>query len=541
MDFKNDNFEKENQFTELTEEEINASTVFSKPNIEHIEKPKKANRLMRIVIPLVAILVVFGLSLFLNAKFGGNKATSDNSSASEISSGVKIIDLKAEDIKSIEFKNNSLEASFYPSGSGEDLAWYIKNIKEEYIDIEGTGNLISDIIGAVAVMEKDVNEKTDYGFDKPTATAKIIKNDGKEILMEISKEFATGNIKGAYVRTSDKKDKVYIITDTLLRYYSWDMSYFMNSVMPTAIEENKDNSKYFVEELTGFDYFKFSGDIVAEDYQFEMYGRENSQIKFKMTSPYVYNANEDRVGEFFTFAKNDLEAYGILEFNNDGLTDSQIKKYGLDKPSAEIEYKVGKDIVNIKLALMNGEEKSGSFAAIINDVPIIYEVGKSSFSFLSYDYSKFVSSELLMENIAGIDYIEFMIGNKNYRFNSYTKEAEDDESEEIAFKYDGKNIDSEIFTEYYYRALSISAYTSANSVIPKKPNRAEKYLSITIHHNKQIADEDITLTIYKLGDNSRYYAEVNGNGVGEVNPTLPDLIYSDIDKVITNSQLTAIE
>ena len=543
MDFENktpeDLTSEDSQFTELTEEEINASTVFSKPNIVNT-KPKKKKTWLRIAIPLLSVIAVLLISLFLNQKIG-DKDTSSTDSSTTTGETITVLNLDEKDIKNVEFKSKSLDLTLYPTTDSDEILWYIKGIEKKYQDTEATKNTVTDCINAVATIEREYNPNEDYGFDNPTATALITTKEGKKISLEISDEYKKGALTGAYMRTSEAKDKIYILKDTQFESYDWSLTYYINPKIPTAIKEDKSNAEYFTDELTGFDYFEFSGEIAAENYRFEMTDRENSSVKFKMVTPYVYNASTEAVEEFFNFAKTDMESYEVYAFNKNGLTAKELKKYGLDTPDATIKYKVGKDVVTIKVARTNIKGEEDFHAVIMNDIPIIYKVSKGTFSFLSYDYTKFVSSTLLAENIIGMKNLTLNINGKTYKFD--VKAKENDEAEiEAKIKYDGKNIDTNNFTEYYYRVLSICAYLSSDSLMQERPKDAEEYFTVTIGHNKTVKDKDITLKLYKLkGNSTRFYAELDGNPVGLCDVKYANSVYKDIKKLINNAELSEID
>lgn len=529
----------------LTDEQMNSSTIFSKPEIEDKKPPKKQKKgfILRVLLAIFLIALLIGLTLFFNKQFGKNSGSSSASSAPETdkSTLVNIISYETDDLKSVEIKNEYGTFDFYydKHSDEEGKHWYIKGISEEYINSESTELTVGDCANLTALMRRDAEPSFDYGFDTPKAVANVTLESGETYTLTIGKPFKNGNIEGAYAKVSEDESGVYVLDTETSEYLSRETVYYINSTAATAIEKTDSNSEYFGDSLEGFDYITLSGDNVTEDYRFEMYNRDNSSVKYRMTSPAVYNADDDTISNVLSIVSENLETGGVYEFQNGGLSDKLLKEYGLDNPCATLVYKVGKDTVTIKLQQSDTDEKY--YAMTVNQDPVIYKVTRLSFDFLEYDCYRFVSSAVLLEDITGIKTVDVSIEGQKYEFGlKTTKSTNEDDEEEYTttVKFDGKNIDYENFSRYYYYMLAVCPYVSDNSLMTERPEGAEEYVSVTMKHNSATDDDDITMTVFKLKNNkSRYYIELDGTPVGLCEIRFPDLLAANIDEVISNEKI----
>jgi len=527
--------------------DFESSTVFSKPNIE--DKPIRAKKnggfLIRIILaPVIIAALIIGVLLF-NKYFGesGKLSSGEISSGETQSKAVVVTAYESDEIKSLSVKNESGKLEFYPDESGSDeeetSKWYIKGVPEKNTDTEATELTVSDCARFIALIERDFDSTIDYGFDNPIAEIVVTPKKGEPYELTLGKPFLLGSAEGAYAKISLYPDKVYAIDGTIAEYYTQSRLNYISPFLSTAIEENDDNTDYFGEGLEAFDYISFSGDIAKADFRFEMYGRENSSNKYLMTSPSKRFADETQISTMLSVVEQDLEGTGVYYYDEKGISDKALKEFGFADSSTSLEYKVGKDVVGLKICQSAKDEKY--YAAILEGTPIIYQLPKRSVEFLGFDEVTFTSGSILLENISGIETAEFTIDGKKYAFNIEHKSEENDEGEKevvTTVKYDGKTIDYEIFSKYYYYALAVGPYVSTTSLLDKRPEGAEEYVKVTLKHNDTVKDPDTTMTIFKLPDNDlRYYIELDGMSMGLGDKKYADMLQSAIKKVITNQDI----
>lgn len=548
MSEENKNKSLQGDFKELTEEEINTSSVFSKPQIEHKPEKEKAGLGMAVktVIALVVVVALIAATLLINKLFGTSDETSSTLSIADgsiASSGmtdyaVQVTDYTAEDVKSVSLENKNGEFEFYSEEKDGNISWYIKGIDKKYINTTVTDLTIDDCACPRAALSRDYEEGYDYGFDKPEAEFTVTLKNGKKFSMTVSSPFQNGSITGSYLKSSLTSDKVYILSGENTEYYTRETVYYINKEAPTKIEQTDENEEYFSGSITKVDYAEFSGRNSKAEYRFEMSDRENSTIEYVMVSPYEYPANTERVSFALDPITENLEAEDIYYFNKKGIPEDVLKDYSLDDPDAVVKYKIASDEVVIKVAQSKTDKVY--YAVTVNDGPVIYKITSRSFDFLEQDPSYFAGESILLENIDGLKEMTFNIGDKTYAFSLSSKENDTGEVE-TTVKYDGKTIDSENFSNYYYYLLAINPIVSESSLLQERPEGAEEYFSVKLAHNSEVSDPDLTLSVFKLKDNaSRYYVELGGKPMGLCVTEYADVVYEKIADVINNKTIEAM-
>ena len=536
------------EFTELSDEEINASSVFSKPQIEY--KPRKEKKGLGIAaktcISLAVVVALVASTLLINKFFGKTEELSSTHSHTEsevTSSGmadyaVKVTDYELGDVKSVSLKNSNGKFEFYKIGKSDSEKWYLEGLDERFINTDFTKLTVEDCASPKATISRDFEEGYDYGFDKPASEFTVTLKSGKEYSMTVGETFRNGGIVGSYLKSSLTPDKVYILSEENTEYYTRKMVYYVNKFAPTKVEKTDDNAEYFDESIPKVDYAEFSGRNSKAEYRFEMSNRKNSTIDYVMVSPYEYPANTERVSFALSMINEDLEAEDIYYFNKDGVPADVLRDYNLDDPDATVKYKIGNDEVVVKAS--GSKTDKVYYAVTVNDGPIIYKITSRSFDFLEQDPSYFAAESVLLENVDGLKSLTFKKGKESYKFDITSKESDEGEVT-ISVKYDGKKIDSDNFSNYYYILLAVNPIVSETSLLQERPEGVEEYFSVKLEHKDSIDDFDIEYTVYKIPDNSsRYYIEMNGKPMGLCAIDYTDMLYEKIDDLISNKEIEEI-
>lgn len=534
-----------NGFKELSDAEIEASSIFSKPQIEHKKPPKQKNILLRTIIALGVVVLLIVMVLLINKFFGKSTLSSNSSVESVESETFNAVGIDVDDITSVSLTNGYGTIEFYSkvgnndndSDGTVDKDWYIKGIDEKYIDLESTVLTVGDCASVEYLFERDEQEGTDYGFTDPEAIINIKAKSG-DYIITVGKKFENSSMKGAYLKLSNKPNKIYVLAAENIDYFTQDISYYIDNMAPTAVPQTKNNGEYFADRLDSFDYVEFSGELVkAGDVRIEMYGRENSNLLYKMVSPQYTHVDGEKIGNLLSIMKEDLESGEVYYFNKDGIPEKVLKDYNLLKPQATITYQAGDAKVNIKLS-QSATDKN-YYAMVIDGVPAIYMVSRLNFEFFEYSRIDFATSSVVLENMDSLKALSLDIGGKNYTFDISKKVTE--EAESVSVKYDGKTIKTENFSNYYAYLLAITPYLSDSSLITEKPSDAEMYFSAKFIGKDTTKDPDLVLNIYKVKSNdNRYFIELDGEAIGLCNKTMADKVVNNIDNLITNKEIEAI-
>ena len=135
----NPNYKKNDGFKELSDAEIEASSIFSKPQIEHKKPPKRKNVFLRTVIALSIVAVLITLALLINKFFGkGNVSSQSSVSSSDVLAPetYEAVGIDPNDITSVSVTNGYGTIEFYSKKGNNDNNddgkadndWYIKGV-----------------------------------------------------------------------------------------------------------------------------------------------------------------------------------------------------------------------------------------------------------------------------------------------------------------------------------------------------------------------------------------------------------------------------
>ncbi len=542
-------------FGDLTDEEIESSTIFSKPEIIDKKPPKKRKGKFYFVIKLllaIAIIaaVCFGVYYirFFIVPPQENKETTSSEAAE--ATRIQVTKNAFDNVKSVEVKNENGTFKFYSEKSNadsdqdsdSDKLWYIKGLEKEYTDTVYTSNTVSDC----ATFEVDgvYDGDASIDFSNPAAKIEVELVNGKNYNITISAlKGEDSNLGGAYAKVSGD-EKVYFIKKEFAEYYTYDMVHYIEFVAPTAIEKTDANSKYFGEGLESFDYIKLSGKDVRYEYRFEMNDNASGSIKYKMVAPYDFKVKNASLVNIVSLLKNDLDntgIMGILHYDVGGLSEKTLKKYGLDEPSAIVEYKVADEVVTIRLRDIKFSEPESDeyeYAMVVNDCPVVFEVTKNSFDYFDWEPSDFASDAIVEEDVSEVSELTVSIDGKSYAFKTKTQTVTDEEggeeTTETKVSYDGKAIEYELFQKYFGYISSVKPFIS--NAMFEKPAKIEKYFEIKVKNvDAEVGETEVA--VYKLADNeSRYYIELNGNPAGFCQKAEADSVANNITKLIKNKE-----
>ena len=536
--------EKDNKFSAMSDEEMEQSSVFSKPETVNKKPPKSGGNIALKTVAAVAVVALLFVAIwYLNARFGKKDGSSGSVSSAVTSSDnkIKAVGYSSGDVKSVTLKNKNGAFNFYSETkqvSGSDVTtWYLKGIEKSLTDTDNTELTVGDCAELRALAKQKINNNIDYGFANPTATAEVTLKNGKKYTFTVGKDFKNSNMEGAYAKVSTDSENVYILHGENVAYFTKKYVYYVNNNAPTAIVKNDKNEKYFNgETLNSFDWITLSGSLTKSDYRFEMYGRANSSIMYVMKKPQTAFVDEAKLSGLLSILKENLEAGEVYYFNQNGIPADVIKKYSLKDPLATISYKVGAKTVEIKLA--QSATDTNYYAMTVSGVPAIYKVSRLSFDFLEYEPVEFMTDSVLLDKIAGLKNIVVSTDKKEYELKLTTTTKDDVES--TSAKYGNKEIKAENLSNFYQYVMSVHPYLSNTSILTKAPGGISKYFSVKLVPSG--SDSSITMTVYRIKDNSaRYYIELDGTPIGLCERTGADRVCNSIENLVNGKSIAEIQ
>ncbi len=493
---------------------------------------------------LVAVAAIIAVVLFLNSRFGRKNTSSTASNTSSVESGVSTISAfgyTSDDVEKLTLKNADGKFEFYyetVEESGEEVKkWYVKGVDKALTDTEKTLLTVGNCAELAVLSKQAKTDGVDYGFENPAVTANVELTNGKKLAFSVSEKFKNGDMEGAYVEISTDPDSVYILHSDNYEFFVNEDVFYVKTYAPTAVAQTEKNEDYFEsDDLSAFDYVEFSGKGVKNNYRFEMYGRENSTMRYIMKKPYTMLVNDEKIADILGVMSEDLEAMEVYYFNRNGIPEKVLKQYGLDTPLATMTYKVGEKTVNIKMA--QSETDENYYAVVVDDTPAIYQVSRMSFEFIEFEAYEYAADTVVLEQLAGLKTIEISNEKNSYTLNISTsvKDGED----VITAKCGKTAINDENLNAYYQYIMAIKPFVSKASIISEAPKGLTKYYSVTLTPKKY--DSPLELTVYKIADNSaRYYIELDGNPVGLCEKSATDTAYNYIEKLVSGKDVTEAE
>lgn len=542
-DKRNDDFKK------LTDEEIAASTIFSKPTII-TEAPKRkgesGNVIIKTVIAAVLVVVIIVSTVLINKHFGTDNLSSTDFATSSDTSSVgdgtfSVVTNDIEKVKGVTIENEHGTLEFYSKADGENTFWYIDGVPTALTNTDATYSTVSDCADLKALIKRDFEEDFDYGFEQPTAKVTVAL-EGEKYIFTVGKDWENSGMQGAYLKV-DGDQNVYILPNTIVECFINPKRFYLNTLVPTSIEKNDQNEEYFGTELDKFDYVEFEGSKVDGGLvRFEMYSRENSTLLYKMTKPQKMIVEGSKVSELVLMMREDIDATDVLYFSGKEPTAAVLKNYKLNKPLATIKYKVGSD--EREILLSQYEDGSKFYALKINSSPAIYKISHTVFEYLQNKVYEYASSALIADGIRKTEKLTFKTQKETYAFNLATtkKKNDDGEEEEVtSVTYKTKNIEFENLSKFYTYILAIGPYVTSNSILSERPDATEQYFSVTITPDSSSKDEPLELSVFKLKNNSqRYYLELDGVPVGLCETKYADMAFSNLQNLIDGKDLKDI-
>ena len=501
----------ENQSGEDLGSEFKDSTIFSKP--VHKEKEPTCNKTVRNIAITFVVLALTVAALFLVVKF--IPKSQDDTSSNPIGQ-ILLAEVPEHDILKITIKNVYDNFVLYPKQDSQTSEtgknWYIEGVDKNLIDTYTTLSTVQSAAKVYAV--RTMNETdADYGLENPLAVVEVECGDSQK-----SFTLSIGNVapdnSGSYAKISTD-DKVYLLDTSTVGNFNVDRTHFADLNMVSPIEKTDANSQYFDvnNKLVKFDYVTFEGTNFPQRMKF-ISNPYNTMVPYFLVEPVKQNVTEETFSNVLNVVAAGLFADGAYALHP---TADQIKEYKLDNPEAVITFKVGDDMVVIKAS----QAENSYYAAMVNDVPVIYKVATSALGFAESQPVDFFSPVILMEDIATVDTVRVKSNDRDITFKLAHK-TDGDSTSILEVSSGDTPIDANQFRNFYLNLLTITPME-----FKTEPPSGKHVATITVTLT-DTARDPIVLDFYRHSDR-RYLITTNGNTLGLVTS-------AKIDKIITYAQ-----
>lgn len=343
----------------------------------------------------------------------------------------------------------------------EDGVWSYPGDASFEMDETRIGLLINDLaaLSATRTLE-DVSELSEYGLDNPSNCITVTLTDGTTSALYVG-DVNTSNSE-TYFQTEEGSRTVYL-TGTALQ------SHFSGRLQDFALYE--DCPKIEASAMRIFDVQK------SEDsYVLTMPGDDTCTVTDSEGNSQLANLNivgtlQDNLSNI-SWLKN-------LEYNC-----QDFSVYGLDAPTAVIDITYEKTVTsadteigeeakdetlmkNVRLSI-GGQDDNGNYYVRLNDSPQVHSIrGEYLLDFVESKATTFWRLTYSFVSIGDLDYLEVDYGGETHTLQRIS-EGGSQVDEDLTWMVDGKEVEKELFTDFYYACVSVTAQERLDEV-PAEP------------------------------------------------------------------------
>ncbi len=519
------NPEEPNEEVELVSE-VEESTIFTKKQEEQPKKQstgkQKRTRLLALLI-LVAVLIACSL-LAVFYLVPADKEETETSSTPTVNA---LKDVALEDMQKVVVKNKEGTMVFtskkvqtvddVTSEKTTKTEWTLQGYDKKLM-AESSVNAAVDSVANLNAMREMEDLSLDYGLDKPVVTVSITLYDKTEYQVFVGD--MSPDSSGYYVRLSDSK-KVYLVAaGSVLNFDTTPEKMANTSIVPvTVLDENTKTAdkKYYDDEgnLSTFDSIVLNGKKYSQ--KATILPQEESEM-----APYLLDlgsyrryADEETVNEMFGIAVDGLVAIDTYQLNP---SSADIRKYGLNKPEADITIRYGSTTIGLKATLYDKDQDY--YAVMIAGRDAIYAVTADALSMLSYSLEDFHNPLVFLEYVKDFRTIAIHTPKQEYHFQlSY-----DEVDEELTVSEHGAPVDEELFTSYYEHLVSLQPVAQKSYLGGKADFKA-------VLTYAEGGKGKRTIELIKQTDR-RYLVKLDGIEMGLVNSTVYDHLVQYVQYVM---------
>lgn len=501
--------------------EMEDSTVFSDPTANKVTAENvKRRKLLPKIIASVLIPAILAGTVFAAIKF-----IPELEKETEVVSGldeIKVIDLDAEKFTNAKITNANGNFEFYckkvitesdepltQDSTEEDkydvtITWFQKGMDENLTSSEIITSTINSLAKITSVKEVVGKPASECGFDTPAATVEFTDEDGNVTAFQLGSE--SPDRTGYYLKRAD--EKIFVVSseiNVLLSFRPIDLASI--ALMPAFPRTNL-GSKYVDDlgNLLSFDTITISGKNFSQPVVFAPNTDEltSTYAEYYMNSPVRRPASEkvDALVDMFKTGASPDAAYSF------DCSAASLKEVGLDKPDLVATMKIGNTTLTYKFRKMDDT----NCAVICDGWPLIQRVPLSTVPFVDYTESDYKSSWIALNALADLEEFTFKTPEKTHVFGVDVEiDPEDDSIKNYTITYDGKELDTAKFQEFYEACVGMLA---ADYVVNDDVTGSADY-ALIYTFNDTIGGKN-AIEFHKDGA-SRYQIRNDGVPMGRVN------------------------
>lgn len=494
------------------------STIFSDPS-EHRElKPQKqkAKPFIKIIAFCLSLALLIGSTIAV-IKLIPEKEEEDDFVA--IMDEIEILNLESDTFKTVTLQNQNGRFEFFSvavenadTTSSETAAvnWFLKGYDEDVISSPFAAEKVDGISLISAIRKIDQKNETECGLDKPLYTAKIVTD---ETSLELSVGSASPDKTGYYFKLSNK-DEIYLVSEEVKSKFEFSALDLANADVLKGLPLTEDMTDYMDDQsdLSTFDTItvldkNFKNNVVIVP------NPEDKILQYAVSSPMKRRAqNVDYLFEAF---KNGITVSGAYSLD---VSDSSLKKFGLDNPDFVMTMKAGKVTHTFKFAL----QEDGYYAAVCTGEKLIKKVDPSSVAYTAFKETAFYSNWVCMEYLVELKGMRFKTPDATYDFTLNSVEKEDEKTE-TTVTYKGKVIDTDKFTDFYQVCLGLTCTSFETEKLTANPDYSIIF---------EFSDGSVKTYDFIKSSATKYQYRENGIDMGIVNSSNLNKVIKELNNIV---------
>ena len=360
---------------------------------------------------------------------------------------------------------------------------------------------------------------SDYGLDKPRATATIQYTDGSKAVVKVGS--VAPSEKGVYVAFGST-DTVYLVDEGEVDGYLVNLLEFFDPNINKA-PDNENNAR--------FSKITISGSNFPKEIVMVQNNSDTVSAYYKLTAPENVFVNVTE-GSKITGGIRGLYAEEVVCVNP---TDAQLEQYGLKTPYAKIKAEYPDTTVNL---MASKPDSDGMVCLMTGGGKLIYKIKSDKVAWAVTSYDALMSEYVIYPKSDVITSLKVNDGANSYSFTvkTETKKTTDDDGNETsetiktAF-YGSKNLTLSNFEVMCQKLTELTR----NDVVTATPS-GPVVMSFEYGYSTDRAND--VVTIYNDGKVDEYLAVLNGKSVGHVSKATVDKIKTYPAKVAKDEKIT---
>jgi hypothetical protein len=451
-----------------------------------------------LAILLVVVIILAGAYMLLDRNSGSSNDAAESSAAASSAEeeGIKVLDLKEEDMVKVTLVN---EGETFVMEK-RDAGWLLtapSDLKADSSKVAKIPETLASVKASKVVAENITDDKlADYGLDKPSELTCLLK-DGTEKILQFGSETPTKS--GFYARLKGE-GTVYVV-DVITA----------GSLLAGRDDLRDEN----VLALQAEDIISLSMDKRGESF---FKAVKSQQGTWGLTSPVSHNANGTAM-EAITSALAGTVTYTEFVESNP----SDLGQYGLATP--EYAFDIETSTGSYKLLLGKEKVRGSQAYAKLGSSSEVFTIDISGYTFLDKPIDEIVEAYVYLPDIINVTKMDLSIDGRTTAFGlEIYKDSEGNrDSSKDKFSINGTDVTAlkdsggnQLFRNFYQALTGISHVSIDKGAVPSGP------ADITITYYLNNAPGKVKVE-YVPKDADSYYAVIDGKYTGLVVPKDGDM------------------